>query len=204
MTRRASGWHRPAATLLGLLVVYFAFPDKVIWSNAAFLLSVLGMAIGTVVLAWAITGQVRRHLSGDADDLQALVALLALVLVLFAFGFYTLERASPGQIDGLRTRVDALYFTLATMATVGYGDVHAVGQVARAIVSAQMIFNIVFVGALAAVLTGRVRMRASELALARQGSPTRGAVPGSGDSSAVDETAQDPPLPTTPSSHPLP
>jgi alkylhydroperoxidase/carboxymuconolactone decarboxylase family protein YurZ len=63
------------------------------------------------------------------------------------------------------------------MATVGYGDVHAAGQVARALTAAQMIFNIIFVGALAAVLTGRVRIRAQERERARQGSPMAGDVP---------------------------
>ena len=119
----------------------------------------------------------RSQLRGDADDLQTLVMFLALVLVVFAFGFYALERSDPGQVAGLRTRIDAFYFTLATMATVGYGDVHAAGQVARALTAAQMIFNIIFVGALAAVLTGRVRIRAQERERARLGSPTAGEVP---------------------------
>jgi alkylhydroperoxidase/carboxymuconolactone decarboxylase family protein YurZ len=40
-----------------------------------------------------------------------------------------------------------------------------------------MIFNIIFVGALAAVLTGRVRIRAQERERARLSSPTAGEVP---------------------------
>jgi voltage-gated potassium channel len=177
MTGTRSGWHRPAATLVGVVVVYFTVPGRLEWSDSAFVLSVLAMLAGTVLLAWAITSHVRRQLRGDADDLQSLVMLLALVLVVFAFGFYALERADPGQVSELRTRIDAFYFTLATMATVGYGDVHASGQVARALVAAQMTFNIVFVGALAAVLTGRVRIRAQERERERRGSPTGGDVP---------------------------
>jgi hypothetical protein len=38
------------------------------------------------------------------------------------------------QVSGLNTRTDALYFTLVTMATVGFGDIHAEGQFARAMV----------------------------------------------------------------------
>jgi alkylhydroperoxidase/carboxymuconolactone decarboxylase family protein YurZ len=177
MSGATSGWHRPAATLAGVLVVYFAFPDRVLWTDRAFLVSVLLMVVGVVVLGWSIISQVRRQLTGEADDLQSLVTLLVLVLIVFAVGFYALERASPGEIEGLRTRIDSLYFTLATMATVGYGDVHAVKQVARAVVASQMVFNIVFVGALAAVLTGRVRIRVQERAMGRRGSPTRGDVP---------------------------
>jgi voltage-gated potassium channel len=177
MTSARSGWLRPVAALVGMVVVFFTVPGRTAWSDSAFILSVLAMVAGTVVLAWAITSHVRRQLRGDSDDLQSLVMLLALVLVVFAFGFYTLERSNPGQVAGLSTRIDAFYFTLATMATVGYGDVHAVGQVARALTAVQMIFNIIFVGALAAVLTGRVRIRAQERERARGSSSTAGDVP---------------------------
>jgi hypothetical protein len=168
------------AALAGLVVIFFTVPGRVAWSDSAFIVSVLALVAGTVVLAWAITSHVRRQLRGEADDLQSLVMLLALVLVVFSFGFFGLEQTDPGQVSGLQTRIDAFYFTLATMSTVGYGDVHAAGQVARALVATQMIFNIIFVGALAAVLTGRVRIRAQERELARRGSPTGGDVPPTG------------------------
>lgn len=58
-----------------------------------------------------------------------------------------------------RSLADALYFTLATLATVGYGDVHAVGQAARIAVTGQILFNLVFVGVAVAVLGSAVRHR---------------------------------------------
>jgi alkylhydroperoxidase/carboxymuconolactone decarboxylase family protein YurZ len=170
VSRYRSGWLRPAATLAGVLLLYFTVPGRVSWSDGGFLASVLLMVAGVGLLAWAIVGQVRRQLTGDANDLHSLVMLLALVLVVFAFGFYLLEQSRPDEVAGLRTRVDSLYFTLATIATVGYGDVHAEGQVARAIVASQMVFNIVFVGALASVLAGRVRVRAHERMATRDAS----------------------------------
>ena len=63
--------------------------------------------------------------------------LIVLLVMAFSLTFFLLELASPGQIEELHTRTDALYFTLSTMATVGYGDVHAVGQAARALVCAR-------------------------------------------------------------------
>lgn len=72
-----------------------------------------------------------------------------------------LERNVPGQLDELSTRTDALYFTVATLATVGYGDVHAAGQAARALVVIQQFFNPVFVGVLVTLLRQRVRARRS-------------------------------------------
>ena len=61
----------------------------------------------------------------------------------------------------LRTKTDALYFTVTTLATVGFGDVHPTGQVARAIVTAQIVFNLVFLGSLARLLTGQLQQRAA-------------------------------------------
>ena len=76
---------------------------------------------------------------------------------MFALGYFLLELARPEQIVGLTTRTDALYFTLSTLTTVGFGDVYADGQIARALVSVQMVFDVVFVAAGVALLTGRLR-----------------------------------------------
>ena len=60
---------------------------------------------------------------------------------------------SPAEISGLDTRIDALYFTLTTMTTTGYGDIHATGQLARVLVSVVFVFNIVFIGMLGSQLS---------------------------------------------------
>jgi hypothetical protein len=72
-------------------------------------------------------------------------------------------------MDGLQTRTDSLYFTMVTMATIGFGDIHAQGQIARVLVMVLIVFNFVFVGALVSILTGRVHARVE----ARIGKPGR-------------------------------
>ena len=57
----------------------------------------------------------------------------------------------------METKTDALYFTMSTLATVGFGDVHATGQLARLLVTIQIAFNLVFVATLVTVLSKRVR-----------------------------------------------
>jgi hypothetical protein len=60
----------------------------------------------------------------------------------------------PGQFVGLDTRLDALYFVGVTMATVGYGDIHPSGQLARAVLLVQLVYTLVFlVGGVAALRT---------------------------------------------------
>jgi len=157
---RRPAWLRHLLSVAGLLVIYYAVPTGNLGVSGRTVLSVLLTLVGVGALGWAITAQVLRQLAMDSDaSLQSLVMLLELVVVVFAAGFYLLELSSPGQIAGLDTRTDSLYFTLSTLTTVGFGDVHAVGQVGRVLVIVQMVFNVVFVAAVAATLRVRFRSR---------------------------------------------
>ena len=85
------------------------------------------------------------------------IPLLMLVTVhVFSAGYLALSR-HPGAMKGLETRVDALYFTTATLATVGYGDVVAVGQSARLVVVLQLAYSVVFLTAAGAALSTQLR-----------------------------------------------
>jgi voltage-gated potassium channel len=164
-----SRWLRPLVSLLGILVVFYALPIGGLGLETATVVAVLVTLVGVALLGWAIVGQVRRQLTAGAEvRVDILLTLLSLVAVVFAFGYLMLERASPGQFVGLDTRTDSLYFTVSTLATIGFGDVHAQGQVARAMVSMQIVFDVVFVAALVATLTGRLRYRAAERAQSRK------------------------------------
>ncbi len=84
---------------------------------------------------------------------MATVLLLIVASIgFFAACFYRLAGA-PNEVADLRTHLDALYFTVATTTTVGYGDVHAVGQFARFVVLVQMIFNVAVLAVGARLMT---------------------------------------------------
>jgi voltage-gated potassium channel len=153
-------WLRQGLSLSGLLLLFYAAPVSDLDLTGRTVLSVALILLGVSCLGWAITAQVRRQLQAGRDaDVQGLVMLLELVAIVFAFGYYLLEFTTPGQIVGLETRTDALYFTVSTLTTVGYGDVHAVGQLARGMVILQIVFDVVFVAALVATLSGHLRAR---------------------------------------------
>jgi voltage-gated potassium channel len=155
---RHHAWLRLALTMLALLVVYYAAPFSALGSIQRAATSLGFTAVGVVALGWAITAEVRRQLAGvSSTRIPGLFMLLGLVVFVFALGYYLLESTAPGQMSGLETRTDALYFTLSTLGTVGFGDIHAEGQMARALASVQIVFDVVFVAALAATLTGKVR-----------------------------------------------
>ena len=97
---------------------------------------------------------------------------MPLFLLLFASAYYVMERASPGSFSHSLTRTDALYFTVTTFTTVGYGDITATSQSARLVVTAQMLLDLLALGLGVRVLLGAVQ-------LARQGrtvSPGRSAL----------------------------
>jgi hypothetical protein len=115
-----------------------------------------GLVCGVVVLAWLVTLQARRALRPDrllAEQVALLFTLVMVVAVFFACLYFSLA----GQFTGLRTRLDALYFSVATLCTVGYGDVAPDGQAARAVAVVQMIFDLVILTSAISVVVGGLR-----------------------------------------------
>lgn len=158
---------RTVLTTVGVLVVYFALPVGELPHGWEAVVSVLGIVVGGAVLALLIVHQVRLHLRSAAtgDDttvrIQSLVLLIQLAVLIFALGYYQLADATDDQFVGIETKIDALYFTITTLSTVGFGDIHARGQMARALVTGQIAFSIVFLGTLVSILTTQVRERAA-------------------------------------------
>ena len=154
-----SGWSRllRSAALVALAVAtYFVVPvsgdlDRGVVTRIALTLVAVGLLSAAIVWQFA-----RESESGRVDGL--LLVLVVAVLV-FALVFYRLEVADPGQMVGLRTRLDALYFTMTTMLTIGYGDVHAEGQAARALAIVLMVFDVAVLATAAATVSSRLRAR---------------------------------------------
>lgn len=152
-----------ALALVGVIVAYYAVPVGELPSSWDIVVVTLGLVAGLGLLVWAGVRQVRmlaHHQAGDPSvRLDGLALVVIVVVPLFALGFYAIERADASQFADLETKTDALYFTVSALATVGFGDVHASGQLARALVTVQIVFNLVVVAALASVLTGQIRAR---------------------------------------------
>ncbi len=128
-----------------VLAVYFVVPVDAerapVGVVAGVLISVVALA-GVVLVVFTEVRGTRRRLTG-----WHLVLALEIALVVFAFTYYLVASNNPEEFVGLSTRLDAMYFATATAATVGYGDVHPTGQLARALVTLHMVFNIVFIAA---------------------------------------------------------
>lgn len=167
-----------AAAVLTLL--YYLLPTRGRLTSASW--AVL-FGCGAVVLALLVLLLVGGLLRAGPDvRLQRLFVLLCVAVLFFAEAYYLLAQM-PGQLADLRTKTDALYFTVTTLSTVGYGDVHAVGQLARVAVTLQIVFDLFFIGLAVAVGSGLLRAKAAQRA-PRHGEQTSktpsGTAPGSG------------------------
>ena len=162
---------RSALTVIGLLALYAVIPvpgqREPLWFTL--LMAVGGLAF----LAYAfitLAQRAQRSTNDTAIRLEALVAVLYAFVVFMSLVYLGLA-SSPGQFDELHTRVDALYFTMSTIATVGFGDVHATGQAARLVVTIQIFLDLIFVGLVARIILPNVvdaRMRARQATVEEQ------------------------------------
>ena len=106
-----------------------------------------GAVVGVIAIGAVVPLTVRRLQAVRMAERPMLVAaegiFLLIVMVVFGFSavYLTLDQRS-GQFDGLETRIDAVYFTVTTLSTVGFGDISATGQTARVFVTLQVLFDL--------------------------------------------------------------
>lgn len=116
--------------------------------------------VGAGLLGALILLAVRRLLrAGEDAGIRGLILLLTLTVLFFSWCDESVAEL-PGQFAGLHGTTDALYFNVSTVATVGFGDVHPVGSLARAAVTVQIVFNLVFLGAAVSLISSAFRRRA--------------------------------------------
>jgi voltage-gated potassium channel Kch len=167
-------------TAFALVVgLYFVVPVGFEQQRSDFV-RLLISAVVLIALTAIVIWQVRVQIMNPDRHIDGLLLALVVGVLGFALTFYVLELRDPGQIAELETRVDALYFTMSTLLTVGYGDVHAVGQTARVLVLIQMIYDVVVIAGAAGLITRRMRRaaasrveRRAELKEERKGQPRR-------------------------------
>ena len=80
--------------------------------------------------------------------------IIPVYLLLFASTYFVMERASAANFTQPLTRTDALYFSVTVFATVGFGDITAKTEVARMLVTFQILLGIIAAVGLARLLLG--------------------------------------------------
>lgn len=146
---------RPVLTVVALVCVYYLLPvDQRLSAWTA-----VGFACGLGVVAALVVGEVRMILRSPFPTLQGIQALALIVplfLIVFADVYYVLARV-PATFGQTLSRTDALYFAVTVFSTVGFGDIAPVSAGARAVVTTQMVADLLVLGVVLRVILGAVR-----------------------------------------------
>ena len=148
---------RTVVVLVLVLVAYYRAPlDKPLTPATGLLFAAV-----LLLMALALVVQVRGILASPTPMLRAIRTLvigMPVLLVVFAATYVTIAGQQQGAFSEPLNRTDGLYFAVTTFATVGYGDISPVTQLARVVVTVQMVVGLIAVGLIAKVVLGAVQV----------------------------------------------
>lgn len=140
-----------------LLALYYSLPldGSLTWAA-------IGLSAGLVLFIALVGFHVRSISRSEFPRVRAVDALVTSVLfflLMFAATYYLMARDSAGSFAERLTRTDALYFAVTVFSTVGFGDITPTSQVARLVVTGQIIADLVIVGLAINIILGVAKSR---------------------------------------------
>jgi voltage-gated potassium channel len=164
---------RCLVTVAAIITVYYLMPLEGGGTDAQTLVRlVLGGLLFVAVLAF----ELRRILRAELPQLQAaetLALALPLFVVLFAGTYVSLSTLSAANFTERLHHTSGLYFTVVTLGTVGYGDITPRTDLARVLVTVQVLLDLAFLALLV-----RLVVTAARFSLSRSTAPAPPSAPG--------------------------
>lgn len=146
------------AWVAGIVTAYYIVPWNGGGATTVAFRIVLALALLIVVSVTAVPS-VLKDPYPVLRAFRALAVVVALAIVSFASIYLLVSSNDSAAFTELLGSTDALYFSVTTTTTVGYGDISAKSEVARIVVMIQMVANVVVVGVTARVLFHAARQR---------------------------------------------
>ena len=147
---------RSILVALLIVVAYYALPlDRPADIGLVILVG------GLLALALILTWQIRMIVGSPFPRIRAaetLVVGIPLLLVVFASVYFLIGKAQVDSFSEAMSKTDAMYFTVTVFSTVGFGDITAKSELARTLVTIQMLFNLIVFGLVAKLIFGAVEM----------------------------------------------
>ena len=137
---------RALLTASVLVALYYLLPLN---SSATEAATVIKLAVGLIVLSALMIWQVRSIAESNNPALKALEGLclaVPLFLLLYSSAYYVMSHLDRTNFTSALSRTDALYFTVTTFSTVGFGDITAQTEAARLLVITQIMLDLVILG----------------------------------------------------------
>jgi hypothetical protein len=147
---------RTVGNVAVVLVLYYVLPldESFGWATLAALFG--GMLVVAVLATWQVRSVVRSPYPAMRAT-ETLALTVPLFLVLFAASYQILASTDPATFSQPLTRTDTLYFVVTVLATVGFGDITPVSELARVLTTVQMIGDLVLVGLVFKAMLGAVQ-----------------------------------------------
>jgi hypothetical protein len=144
---------------VALLLLAYGLLPLAAETNAALVVRVIGAAFIMLVF---VVYELRMISRAELPQLRAADALLigvTLIVVVFASIYLSMSKATPAAFSESLDRTGAMYLTMTTLSTIGYGDVVARTNPARIAVMIQMVFNVAFIGLAVKLISFTARRR---------------------------------------------
>ncbi|SEL86024.1 potassium channel family protein [Streptacidiphilus jiangxiensis] len=159
---------RVAGTIFALGTLYYLLPLDHSSTQFAITTLVIGL-VGFVALVAAQVRIIVRSRRPTARAVQALATSVSFFLLLFASTYVVLAALSPANFGGPLSHSDGLYFTVTVFATVGFGDITAKSELARSVVTGQMLADLAVLGLAVRITVDAARRGGQRQARAQQG-----------------------------------
>ncbi len=139
-----------------LTVAYFSLPLKGLAKLPLEVIVISGVIVLAAVIAYKVIAIFRAAYTA-IKAIEALSLTGTLFLLLFATTYFLMSQADSANFNVSLTRSDSLYFTVTVFTTVGFGDILATSHSARALVTVQMILDLILIGAVIRAFVEAVR-----------------------------------------------
>jgi len=148
----AAGLVRAVVTVAVIVVAYCVLPLTGHGAGGVVRPVLAGLAV-VAVSAWEVR-EVSRSSRPRVRAIDAIAVSATTMIVAFAVLYLNIAARDPEAFNEDIDRTGALYFTMTTLTTIGYGDIVASSQPARIAVMVQMLFNVAVIGTTAKVIIG--------------------------------------------------
>lgn len=147
-------------------IAWFIYPYSILITITAVLYAIFSiMKTAESLFAQRMTAspQLSKYLSPRrmTPKETVLAAITSYLLTIYAFAllYETIASTNPNRFNALIDLHSSLYFSVVTIATVGYGDILANGRLARVIVSAEILVGVGYQVFFFSVIAGLIRQR---------------------------------------------
>lgn len=150
------GLLRAGGIAVVLVALYYLLPLDRPSASSLTVALVIGLVVLVATMFWEVRAIVRARFPGIRAT-QALATTVPLFLLVFAATYFMIAVHDPATFSEPLTRSDALYFTITTFATVGFGDIAPRSEPVRLLVAVQVLLDLVILGLGIQVIVGAVK-----------------------------------------------